>query len=123
MSAVATDLCPSWCVEHHLGDGGSDDHFGPRAETALGEFRVQMHVDLDADTVEQVIYLGDDNLTPAQARELATAVLRLANTLDPRPVPAGLETCAVPMAAEMLGLEFSQALAVAEASYGIGAHR
>ena len=87
MSAAPAEYvtaCPPWCYDHYgtKSEGDLGAHHAPAANTPLGEFGAAAYFGHEGSDHERVVFYGDDNLTPQQARETAAALMRLADLLD-----------------------------------------
>ncbi len=80
--------CPGWCDEEdHLPERRGIDHVGASAEVMSGFGRpgnpkaAQTFAYVE-DSGRAMVYAGDEDLTPAQAREYAAAVVRAAELAE-----------------------------------------
>lgn len=81
--SAKTQTCPEWCVRHDSFDLGTEDHFGP--SVSIGDqlpVGVQLHVDHPSGERRKLVYVGDEDLTAEQARDLAQTLLQMAALLD-----------------------------------------
>jgi hypothetical protein len=76
-----TTSCPPWC-HSHFERGETSDHYSALADTPLGAFGIQAYYETAGAPVHTVIYLGDDELSASEARQVAAVLLKLADRVE-----------------------------------------